>query len=281
MAKGSGGKRKDDGGSTVELSGGSRTGLDIATITGLAAAFTMIGAAFLMEGGSFHSLMGPSAWMIIIGGTLGATMVAFPLSDVVHAIAMGRMLLISREIDTVGLAKDLVEFSSIARREGILALETYASSHPHPMIQKGLQLLVDGTEPERIEQILHQYVRAEEERIHRAARVFEACGGYSPTMGIIGTVLGLISVLGNLEGAEGLGEKIALAFVATLLGIGFANLMWLPFANKLKMKAMEEKNASKLVITGLVCIQNGDSPRMMERMLNIENIAPAATESAA
>ena len=121
------------------------------------------------------------------------------------------------------------------------------------------------------EQILHQHVKAEEENIERAARVYEALGGFSPTMGIIGTVLGLISVLSSLESTDGLGEKISLAFLATLLGIGFANLLWLPFANKIKMKGMEEKVASKLVITGLVCIQNGDSPRMMERMLNIES----------
>lgn len=260
----------------VEVSGGSRTGLDVATFTGLATAFTMIGAAFLMEGGKFHALMGPSAWMIIIGGTTGAVMFAFPLGDIMHAIAMSRMLITTQENDTTGLAKDLVEFSSIARREGILALETYASSHPHPMVQQGLQLLVDGTEPERIEQILHQHIRQEEESIHRAARVFEACGGFSPTMGIIGTVLGLISVLGSLEGSEGLGEKIALAFVATLLGIGFANLIWLPAANKMMIKAGEAKLASQLVVRGLVCIQNGDSPRMMERMLNLEVSVEAA-----
>ncbi len=255
----------------VDISGGVKSGLDIATIVGISVALTLIGFAYTLEGGKFEALTGESAWMIILGGTAGSVMVSFPLGHITHAFGMAKLLVTSREIDTVGLAKDLVEFATIARREGILALESYAASHPHPLIQKGLQLLVDGTEPERIEQILHQHVHHEDEAYERAAMVFEACGGYSPTMGIIGTVLGLISVLGSLEGSEGLGEKIALAFVATLLGIGFANLLWLPAANKLKMKGAEERAASKLVIQGLVCIQNGDSPRMMERMLNLES----------
>lgn len=253
-----------------QMSGGARKGADTATYMGLAVAFTLILSAFVMEGGTPLELLQPTALMIILGGTSGAVLVAFPMSEVMHGIGMAKHLLVTTEYDAAEVAQDMVDFADMARREGILALEPYAQAHPHVLLQKGLQLLVDGTEPDRVEQILLQRIARQEEELHRAARVFEAAGGYSPTMGIIGTVLGLISVLSNLSNPNELGHKIALAFIATLFGILLANLLWLPFANKLKTKATDEKAVGRLIVQGLVAIQNGDSPRIMSDLLNVE-----------
>jgi chemotaxis protein MotA len=207
--------------------------------------------------------------MIIFGGTIGAVLVAFPLADVMKALSMSRHLFFEQHQDVIAVIKQLVEYAEKARREGVLTLEPFAVENPNPLIRKGLRLVVDGLDEEKIRDILSREIFLYEHEYHTAASVWEAAGGYSPTMGIIGTVLGLISVLSNLSDPGGLGPKIALAFICTFMGILSANLIWLPFGNKLKTKGRREKMANDIIMEGLLSIQQGENPRIIEERLNL------------
>ncbi len=243
--------------------------MDKTTFGGLAMGWILILTAFLMEGGQIAALLQITAAMIIIGGTIGATLIAFPGSDVSRALKMAKYIFRdATKVDKDALIRDLLEYATKARKEGILCLEQYANENPNPLLRKGLRLVVDGVEPERVKSILENEIFMMENEYHVAAAVFEQAGGYSPTMGIIGTVLGLISVLSSLEDPSELGHKIALAFVATFMGILFANIAWLPFANKLKTKGKNEAMLNEIVLKGLISIQEGENPRFIEERLN-------------
>lgn len=241
--------------------------MDLATLAGMAIAWVMIIWAFLMEGGSISSLLQITAAMIIFGGTIGATLMAFPMSDIRRALTMFKRIFISKEEDKYQIIQQLIDYAAKARREGVLCLEVEVSNNPNSLIRKGLKMVVDGMEQETVKGTLENEIHLMENEYHVAAGVFEAAGGFAPTMGIIGTVLGLISVLANLDDPSTLGPKIALAFVATFMGILSANILWLPFANKLKIKGKNEKMINEIILEGLICIQEGQNPRMMEDKL--------------
>lgn len=243
--------------------------MDLTTIIGLITGFGMILGAFLMEGGNIQGLLQLTAAMIVFGGTTGAILISFPGDQIKRALVMLKIVFNKQESNEVDIINQLAELSEKARKDGLLSLEQDTQSNPNPLIRKGLSLVVDGIETEVIKDILVRETYLHENEFHEAATVFEAAGGYSPTMGIIGTVLGLVSVLSNLSNPDELGAKIALAFIATFFGILSANILWLPFANKIKLKGKKVKMINDLVIEGLLSIQAGENPRIIKEKLNL------------
>ena len=243
--------------------------MDLSTILGLVVGFGMILSAYVLEGGDIAGLLQVTAAMIVFGGTIGAVMISFPLSDIKRALNVGKIAFIQKEYNEIDIINQLADLSEKARKDGLLSLEQDTQSNPNPLIRKGLSLVVDGIETEVIKDILVRETFLHENEFHSSATIFESAGGYSPTMGIVGTVLGLVSVLSNLSNPNELGAKIALAFIATLFGIGCANLIWLPLATKIKVKGKKEKMINDLIIEGLLSIQAGENPRIIKEKLNL------------
>ncbi len=250
--------------------------MDLATVLGIVLGFGALIVAFVLEGGHLSSLIGITAYMIIFGGTFGATMTSYSLKDM-----LGLPKLIMKAIKTPPdrraiLVEEIVKLAEIARRDGLLALE----NHPieDPFLKKGVMLVVDGTDAELTEQILHADVEAMEQRHARGYGIFQTMGGFAPTMGIIGTVMGLVHVLSSLKDPESLGPAIAVAFLATLYGVATANLLWLPLHNKLKLRSKEEVAEKQLIIEGVLGIQAGENPRMLREKLLV-HLPPQARAS--
>jgi chemotaxis protein MotA len=170
-------------------------------------------------------------------------------------------------IDHEGLIRQIGNWSQVSRREGLLALESFIAQLKDPFSAKGLQLLVDGVEPERLREVLEVQLNTYEEELRQGARIWESAGGYSPTIGILGAVMGLIHVMENLSDPSKLGAGIAVAFVATIYGVGLANLVFLPMANKLKAHVGRHVAHREMLIDGLIGIANGDNPRIIENRL--------------
>lgn len=238
--------------------------MDKLTILGLAVGLIGIMTGQILEGGGLSIMFQGAAFLIVFGGTLGAVMVQCPANVFVMAIRMGRWAFIPPALHGQELATQLMEWSALARREGILALETRTSAIDDPFLKKGLQLLVDGTSAEKIREVLDVDTHSWEQLRWQSARVWEAAAGYSPTIGIIGAILGLMHVMQNLGEPSKLGSGIAVAFVATIYGVAFANLLFLPIANKLKSIIMQQVDMREMVVDGLVGIANGDNPRLIE-----------------
>ena len=238
--------------------------MDKLTILGLLVGVTGILTGQILEGGDLSILFQGAAFLIVFGGTLGAVMVQCPAKVFVMAIKMGRWVFVTPGLHNQELAGQLMEWSTLARREGILALDARASTIDDPFLKKGLQLLVDGNSAEKIREVLDVDIHRWEQLRWQSARVWEAAAGYSPTIGIIGAVLGLMHVMQNLAEPSKLGGGIAVAFVATIYGVAFANLLFLPVANKLKSIIMQQTHMREMVVDGLVGIANGDNPRLIE-----------------
>lgn len=226
----------------------------------------IIGGQFL-EGGHVGSLSQPTALLIVLGGTMGAVMLQSPYATFVRGIRMVRWVWYPPTIDYLGLIKQISGWSQVSRREGLLALENMIGPLKDEFARKGLQLLVDGAEPERLREVLEVEINTYEQELKLSARIWEAAGGYSPTIGILGAVLGLIHVMENLSEPSKLGTGIAVAFVATIYGVGLANLVFLPMANKLKAHINKLIVQREMIVDGLVGIANGDNPRIIESRL--------------
>jgi chemotaxis protein MotA len=241
--------------------------MDITTIGGLALAFTALILGILTEGGQLGAYVGMSAAIIIFGGTIGATVASFPLSVVKNVPRLMIIAFTNQTYEIPMVIKQLVQFSERARREGILCLESELVNVKDEFLRYGLQLVIDGTDPELVRDTLQTKIAFTAERHHQGAAIFEAAGGYAPTIGIIGTVLGLINVLSNLADPTSLGHSIALAFIATLYGVGSANVIWLPIGVKLKQKHKSEQIIKEIMLEGVLCLQSGDNPRIVEQKL--------------
>jgi chemotaxis protein MotA len=245
---------------------------DISLIIGIGAAFASLIVAFMMEGGNPLALFGPSALLIIVGGLFGALTISFGLSEVLKLPKSIMKAMGAPPHNPIDLVDMFIDFAEKARREGLLSLEEEVNSdakrkHDDPLIKKGMSMVVDGIDATAIEKIFENEISEHEERSKSQIAVLEQAGGFSPTMGIIGTVLGLISVLGNLAEPEKLGESIAVAFIATLYGIAFANLIFLPAANKLKAILKGEVAVKALIMDGVIALQAGDNPRLVREKL--------------
>lgn len=244
------------------------------TLGGLAAGLGTILLAFLLDGGEISALINVSAGLIVFGGTIGAVLVSFPLARVIRLPHIIARTLVEPKGDIPALVRTFVTLSERARRQGLLSLEEEAQRLKDPYFQKGLLLVVDGIDAEVVRDTMEIEMQATEERHERNYSVLEAMGGFAPTMGIIGTVMGLIHVLSGLENPSELGPAIAVAFVATLYGVASANLVWLPLAGKLKVANQDERARYEIILTGLLSVQAGDNPRITREKL--EAFLPAA-----
>ena len=241
--------------------------MDILSLAGIVLAFGAILLGQHLEGGHLSALLNGPAILIVGGGTLGAAMLQSPMMVFMRSIRMSAWLFRPPTMESAATLERIVEWCQVARKEGLLGLERMVEEIDDIFIRKGLQLLVDGNEPGVIRQTLELDIDAREARDLAAAKVPEAMGGYAPTIGIIGAVMGLIHVMGNLADPSKLGGGIAVAFVATIYGVALANLLFLPAANKLKAVVKQQSRFELLVTEGLVSIAEGENPRIIEARL--------------
>lgn len=241
--------------------------MDKLSLVGLALAAVAILGGQLLEGGNLGSLLQLAAFLIVIGGTLAAVMVQSPLPVFVDGVRLARWVVLPPAFDGEGIIRQIGDWAAHARRDGMLALENQLPTVDDPFTRSGLQMLIDGFEPERIRESLEVETVAWEERQRAAAKVWEAAGGYAPTIGILGAVLGLIHVMENLSDPNKLGGGIAVAFVATVYGVGSANLLFLPVAHKLKALIARQVRRREIVADGLLGIANGENPKVIESRL--------------
>jgi chemotaxis protein MotA len=233
------------------------------TAIGIAVAFAGLAVGAMMEGSALTAFFNLPALVIIVGGTLGATAAGTSLDRVKQIPALYKKAMSGEKPHLQGEVDRMVALAEKARREGLLALEDDIAEIPDAFTRKGLQLVVDGTDPELVREILDNEIDGMVSRHKLAVQPFEKAGGFSPTMGILGTVLGLVHVLENLDAPETLGPAISGAFIATLYGVGAANVILLPTANRLKLMSEEEVEARTLVLEGILAIQAGDNPRVV------------------
>lgn len=241
--------------------------MDFLTLAGLIIAFGGIFLGQLLEGGKLSSILQLTAFIIVIGGTTGAVMVQYTLPIFVRSLKMLPWIFLPPKTEPQPIIEQLLEWSNTARKNGLLALEGLLDDVTDPFLQKGLQMLVDGSEPAKIRTTLEVDLDARAEIERQAAKVFESAGGYAPTIGILGAVLGLIHVMENLADPAKLGAGIATAFVATIYGVGSANLLFLPISNKLKSIVHQQNYLREMIIEGLVSIAEGENPKLIEGRL--------------
>ncbi len=241
--------------------------MDILTLLGLLIGFGAIIGGNILEGGHTSSLLQLTAALIVLGGTVGAVLVQTQLPVFMHSLKILSWVFKPPKIEQKLAVEKIVGWSNIARKEGLLGLESLVESETDLFAKKGLQLLVDGSEPESIRNILEVEIDVKEHFDTQAAKVYEGYGGYSPTIGIIGAVMGLIHVMNNLADPSKLGAGIAVAFVATIYGVALANLIFLPVANKLKSHIHNQSQFREMMVEGVISIAEGENPRNIETKL--------------
>lgn len=238
--------------------------MDKISLVGLTLGIAAILLGQVIEGGHIASLIQPTAFLIVIGGTLGAVMLQSPLRVFREGLRMTKWVFVPPRSTHAELIRQAAGWSMIARKEGLLALENQLPRIADPFVRKGLQLLVDGVEPQRLREVMEIEIDAWAAQMRQSARIWEAAGGYAPTIGILGAVLGLIHVMENLSDPSKLGAGIAVAFVATIYGVGSANLIFLPMSKKLMSHIADAVSRREMLVDGLVGIANGDNPRIIE-----------------
>jgi chemotaxis protein MotA len=242
--------------------------MDRLSIIGVTLALAALTGGSVLKGAGLSSLWSPAAFVIVVLGTIAAILVQTPVATFKRAMKIVRWVFQPPAQDREAVIRQLVEWSTIARKQGLLALEQQVAAQPDAFLKKGLQMVVDGVEPEAIRQMLEIELHGQGQRDLAAAKVFEGMGIYSPTLGIIGAVLGLIAVMKNLADPSKLGHGIAAAFTATIYGIGMANLFLLPMASKLKGVVHGQTAEREMIVEGLIAIAQGENPRNIETRLN-------------
>jgi chemotaxis protein MotA len=256
--------------------------MDPATFAGIGLAFGAIFASMILEGGNPASIFLIPPIILVFGGTFGAAMAGGTLKDFLGLIGSLQRCFLGKAPASDDLVDAIVKLAEKARREGLLALEDAMKEVENPFLKKGLQLAIDGTDSEELSTILEAEVDAKRKADKQAAKIFEGMGGYAPTIGIIGTVIGLVHVLENLSDPSKLGHLIAGAFVATLWGVLTANVIWLPLGNRLKRLSEIECGQMELVIAGIINIQAGANPRLVaQKLRSLLPPAPEKKEAAA
>ena len=241
--------------------------LDFATFAGLVIGIGGIVGGLILEGGSVREIAAPTALLIVLGGTLGAVMVSTPLSALRGGIRSLASVFYEKSQDSDSLIEKLVDYSSRARKNGIVSLEQLADQAPDPFLRKALNLAVDGTDLQELRNMMELEISVEEHQAEAEAKIFESAGGYAPTIGIIGAVLGLIQVMKDLADIEKVGHGIATAFVATIYGVAVANLFFLPVAGKIKARAQQKTQMRELMLEGVVGIVEGLNPKLIRSKL--------------
>lgn len=250
--------------------------MDIVTIIGIIFAFIAILGGSILKGAGVAALMSGAAFTIVVVGTIASIMIHTPGDILKHSLKISKWVLKPPTIEPEKYIEQFVEWAKTARKEGLLGLEAVVEEEENEFLKKGLQLLVDGGEPENIRFLLEMELDTQETYDTAAAKVWEAMGVYAPTLGIIGAVLGLMAVMQNLADPSKLGVGIAAAFTATVYGIGFANLIFLPMANKLKMSIARQSKLKEMMIEGLIFIAEGENPRNIAAKLEGYFVKPAA-----
>lgn len=241
--------------------------MDKSSLGGIILAIGGILAGLLLEGGNLRQIVQPTAAMIVFGGTLGAVMLQFPLPVVMNAFRRLGSVFVTPKYNSQKTIQRLVDYAQKARREGIVSLDAELSQIEDPFLKKSLMLAVDGTEPQELRKIMELELDNQAEYEDQVPLVFESAGGFAPTIGIIGAVLGLIQVMQHLDKIDEVGRGIAVAFVATIYGVGSANLLYLPVAGKMKLRIREEQIAREMTLEGVASILEGMNPRMLETKL--------------
>lgn len=241
--------------------------MDKSSLSGIVLALGGIIAGLLLEGGNFRQIVQPTAAMIVFGGTLGAVMLQFPLPVVMSAFRRLGSVFFNRQHSPEATIRRLVKYAQKARRQGIVSLDAELPEIQDPFLKKSLMLAVDGTEPDELRKIMELELNNQAEYEEQVPQVFESAGGFAPTIGIIGAVLGLIQVMQHLDKIDEVGRGIAVAFVATIYGVGSANLLYLPIAGKMKIRIREEQIAREMTLEGVASILEGMNPHMLETKL--------------
>jgi len=241
--------------------------VDKASVSGVLLGLIGIVGGLLLEGGRISQILQPTAAMIVFGGTLGAVLIQFPLPVVMGSLRRFAGIFFEPGATLESAMELLVTLANIARRYGIVSLDAELGTIQDPFVKKVLMLAVDGTEPQELRKIVELELDNQSEREERLPQVFESAGGFSPTVGIIGAVLGLIQVMQHLDKIDEVGRGIAVAFVATIYGVGAANLLFLPAAGKLRIRLREEQVQREMVLEGVISILEGMNPRMLRTSL--------------
>ena len=241
--------------------------MDYISIIGILLSLVAILGGQILEGGHVGSLLQLTAFLIVIGGTLGAVMLQYSRPSFWQGLKMLRWIIMPPQRSSADVIALVVNWSQMARKGGLLSLEPEIDALDDPFARKALQMLVDGAEPEYLRNSLDVEIDAYERHFSRCASVWQSAGGYAPTIGILGAVMGLIHVMENLTDPSKLGAGIAVAFVATIYGVGSANLFFLPIASKLKTLVAREVTLKDMLVEGLVSIANGENPRLIETKL--------------
>jgi chemotaxis protein MotA len=242
--------------------------MDKASFFGVLVALAGIIAGLLIEGGNLGQVFQPTAAMIVFGGTLGAVLLQFPLGTVTEAFRRLGHVFLTPKNENLRLIEQLVSFANKARRSGVVSLDADLKSITEPFLRQALTLAVDGTEPAELRNIMSLSMDSRSDTEERLPAVFDSAGGFSPTIGILGAVLGLIQVMQHLDKIEEVGRGIAVAFVATIYGVGAANLFFLPAAGKLRIRVHEEQQRRQMMLEGVISILEGINPRMLEVKLS-------------
>lgn len=243
--------------------------MDITTILGIIMGFGGVLLGYIEEEGKIGALIKLPPFLIVFVGGFGAMLVTFPLSEFKKLLSTMSMIFTQKKYNEIDIINELADLSEKARKDGLLSLEQDAQTNKNDLVRKGLALVVDGIETEVIKDILARETKLQEEIYESGAKIFEAMGGTWPAMGVCGTVMGMISILKDLSEPLALGPKISSAFIATMFGVGFANLVFLPFAGKIKSKAARETMINEIIIEGLLSIQAGENPRIIKEKLNL------------
>lgn len=251
--------------------------MDIATLIGIVAGFGLIIVSIVL-GGSPGLFINIPSTLIVVGGTLAATLINYPLGDVLGVVSTLRNAFFHKATEPSELIKNIVEFANIARREGILALEAHAGNVDDEFLQKSVQLAIDGTAPELIKDVLTTELAFMEDRHSMGQSILNAAGAFAPAYGMIGTLIGLVQMLATLDDPSTIGGSMAVALLTTLYGAVIANVVCLPCAGKLKVRTARELLAKEIVIEGILSIQSGENPRVVEQKLKAF-ISPAEREA--
>ncbi len=244
--------------------------IDIASIVGVLLGIIAVFGGGILEGISVFSLIQVTAFLIVIGGTIGAMLVSTPMDTIKLGAKMLKDIFIFNPNQMEEYANSINQYAEMARRESILALEKVIDDAPHPFLKKALRCAVDGYDPDTIVEVMETDIHLAEEKETNAGKMYENAGGFAPTIGIIGAVLGLIHVMNGLAhgaGTNELGKGIAVAFVATIYGVGAANLVFIPFGNKLKMRASYNKKVKQMMLAGVLGIVQGSNPRVIQERI--------------
>lgn len=241
--------------------------MDKATLGGIVLAMAGILGGMMIEGGKIVQIIQPTAAMIVLGGTIGGVLISYPLPVVMNSFKRLSQVIFEGGTDLEALIKEMLGYAQKARKQGIVSLDSELANIQNPFLKKSLMLAIDGTEPEELRKIMELDMDNQSEQEEKAPQIFEAAGGYAPTMGIVGAVLGLIQVMQHLSDVAEVGRGIAVAFVATIYGLVCANLIFLPSAGKLKHRNRQEELTREMILEGVISILEGLNPRMVETKL--------------